>query len=76
MADVPVDEFLQDESLAEKEFHLKHPDIVQHDNSLKHSATTETLDSVYLEPTTVEEDVQDIITAIPNLVKGKTKIHT
>ena len=70
MADDNVEEFLEDESLSEKEFHLQNPDVVIRGTTLRHSATTDTLDSVYLEPTAVEEDVQDIITAIPDLVKG------
>ncbi|XP_063410110.1 trafficking protein particle complex subunit 12-like isoform X2 [Mytilus trossulus] len=72
MADDNVEEFLEDESLSEKEFHLQNPDVVIRGTTLRHSATTDTLDSVYLEPTAVEEDVQDIITAIPDLVKEST----
>jgi hypothetical protein len=30
MADENVEEFLEDESLAEKEFHLHNPDVVKH----------------------------------------------
>lgn len=71
MADENVEEFLEDESLAEKEFHLHNPDVVR-ETTLRHSATTDTLDSVYLEPTQVEEDVQDIITSIHDLVKGRS----
>ena len=71
MADENVEEFLEDESLAEKEFHLHNPDVVS-ETTLRHSATTDTLDSVYLEPTHVEEDVQDIITSIHDLVKEPT----
>lgn len=69
MADDSVEDLLDDESLAEKEFYL-HTDGSQV-SPLRHSATTGTLDSVYLEPSVIEEDVQDIITAIPDLVKGK-----
>lgn len=73
MADENVEEFLEDESLAEKEFHLHNPDVVS-ETTLRHSATTDTLDSVYLEPTQVEEDVQDIITSIHDLVKGRSLV--
>ena len=74
MADENVEEFLEDESLAEKEFHLHNPDVVVRETTLRHSATTDTLDSVYLEPTQVEEDVQDIITSIHDLVKGRSLV--
>lgn len=70
MADKTVDDdLLEEEPLAENDFNQQYPDVPIREITLRHSATTDTLDSVYLEPSTKEEDLQDIITSIHDLIK-------
>ncbi|KAJ8306605.1 hypothetical protein KUTeg_017150 [Tegillarca granosa] len=53
--DPSVNELLEDEALAEQEFHIS-THHVPGEITLKHSATTDTLDSVMLEPSVIDED--------------------
>lgn len=53
--DPSVNELLEDEALAEQEFHIS-THHVPGEITLRHSATTDTLDSVMLEPSVIDED--------------------